>query len=71
MAKQEAINVIDPTGKPTVVYRISSDIPSGTMDDPSATLEGLAEHRLADGTPLNVVEGGFSVPGRDGVYRRV
>ncbi|MEV8518636.1 hypothetical protein ABZR86_02450 [Dyella marensis] len=61
--KRTAINVIDDLGQRTVVYEITSEISVGTFADPHAKMSGLAEYRLADGTPLNVIRGGFEIPG--------
>ena len=70
MAKRESINVVDQAGVRAVVIKTTHPISASTLDEPRATVDGIPEFHLGDGTPLNATPDGWEIPGGSRRFRR-
>jgi hypothetical protein len=65
-----SIEVVDQWGLPDVVWSLTLMIRSGTFSNPEAMEEGPVGYQLSDGTVLNIIDGGFEIPGSERRFKR-
>jgi len=58
-ARHQRIDVVDNNGTPVKVTKVTPRIPAGTLSNPDAHIEGLADYFLPDGTRLSRTTTGF------------
>lgn len=68
--KASSIEVVDEWGHRDVVWSLTAMIRIGTFADPEAMEESPAGYQLSDGTVLNVIDGGFEIPGGERRFKR-